>query len=54
MDESLLRIAYEQTAMHRVGVPFERAIAIKEVRRALEASVRRSADQAQPAKATGR
>lgn len=55
MDENQLRIAYTKTALHRIGVPFERAIRTAEVRRALEASARRSTPQtAQPAQATGR
>lgn len=55
MDEHQLRNAYAKTAMHRIGVPFERAVAIVEVRRALEASARRSKPQAaQPAQASGR
>lgn len=54
VDDSL-RTAYERTAMHRLGIPFERAVAIKEVRRALESSAARSTPQAaQPAQASGR
>jgi hypothetical protein len=42
-----LRIAYEKTALHRMGIPFADAIRLDAVRIALEGSVRRS--QPQPA-----
>lgn len=50
MDEQLLRLAYEKTALFRLGIAFERAIQIESVRRALEGSALRSKPQAaQPA-----
>lgn len=51
MDEAALRTAYEKTAMFRMGIPFERAVDLQSVRRALEGSARRSQpNAAQPAR----
>lgn len=51
-----LRTAYQKTAFHRLGIPFERAIALEGVRIALEGSARRSKPQqsVRSAKAAGR
>lgn len=50
-----LRTAYDKTALARLGIPFERAMALESVRIALEGSVRRSQPQptARPAHAAG-
>jgi len=50
-----LRTAYAKTALARMGIPFERAIALESVRIALEGSARRSQPQptAKPARAAG-
>jgi hypothetical protein len=37
-----LRTAYLKTALHRMGIPFERAVKLDAVRIALEGSARRS------------
>ncbi|WP_310445921.1 hypothetical protein [Thiobacillus sp.] len=42
-----LRQAYQKTALHRMGIPFERAIQLDAVRIPLEGSVRRSTQQSQ-------
>ena len=44
-----LRTAYEKTALHRMGIPFERAIKLEGVRIAMEGSARRSTPQTMPA-----
>lgn len=44
MDQAL-RTAYTKTALHRMGIPFERAIKLDAVRIPLEGSVRRSNPQ---------
>ncbi|MCK9386055.1 MAG: hypothetical protein M0Q15_15710 [Nevskia sp.] len=44
MDQAL-RTAYLKTALHRMGIPFERAILLDAVRIPLEGSVRRSQQQ---------
>ncbi|MDP1925743.1 MAG: hypothetical protein Q8K57_13295 [Thiobacillus sp.] len=44
MDQAL-RTAYTKTALHRMGIPFERAILLDAVRIPLEGSVRRSQQQ---------
>lgn len=43
-----LRSAYQKTALHRMGIPFERAIKLDAVRIPLEGSVRRSQSIAPP------
>ncbi len=45
MDQAL-RTAYTKTALHRMGIPFERAILLDAVRIPLEGSVRRMQQQA--------
>lgn len=48
MDEKALRAAYEKTALHRMGLPFERAVDLEMVRIALEGSARRCAPKTTP------
>lgn len=45
MDEAALRHAYTKTALHRLGITFERAVAIEGVRIAMEGSARRASPQ---------
>ena len=47
-----LRQAYKKTALHRMGIPFERAIQLDAVRIPLEGSVRRPTHSPVPAQKT--
>lgn len=42
MSEQALRAAYEQTSLHRFGIPFEQAMQRAAVREFVEAAARRA------------
>ncbi len=48
-----MRTAYQKTALHRMGIPFDDAIKLESVRIVLAASVKRQANAA-PARQTAR
>lgn len=54
-DDAIMRNAYEKTALHRMGIPLERALQSASVRIVLEGSIKRARTQsATPASAAPR